>query len=318
MELKILKCHGSSNNFILIDEYQQNLFSDQQRLTLSKFLCNRNSTLGADGILFYQNSQNADAKMRMFNPDGTEAEMCGNGLRCLGRYACEQLKKDTVAIETLKSISQVKKENNIYFGVETYQAELNNISLQASSLPILIDETRFIAQFLPISKQRTFTAVSMPNPHLVAIVDDIYDDELEQVGQLANKSVKLLPNGININFCKILDDDSIYVRTYERGVGLTASCGSGMLASTLVACLLKNIAFNKRIKVFNQGGLVYCQAIESLDKQYKVFLTGNATFAFTQLIEFKFSDFSNLIQYCDEIFVEEIQNYGGFIEFSKP
>jgi len=102
MKLPILKCHGSGNDFILINEYEGILFSEEQ-------------------ILFFQNSEKANGKMRMFNPDGSEASMCGNGLRCLGRFACEQLATDSVLIETLKGLSQVVKDNDIYKGIETYQ-----------------------------------------------------------------------------------------------------------------------------------------------------------------------------------------------------
>jgi len=119
MKLKILKCHGSGNDFILINEYQGLEFSEQERITLSLTLCDRAGILGADGILFFQNSDKADGKMRMFNPDGSEAEMCGNGLRCIGRFACEQLGKDAVLIETLKGTSNVTKNKNIHKGVQT-------------------------------------------------------------------------------------------------------------------------------------------------------------------------------------------------------
>lgn len=317
MKLQILKCHGSGNYFILINEYEGIRFSEPERVNLSKALCERQGILGADGILFFQNSEVADGKMRMFNPDGSEAEMCGNGLRCIGRFAGETLGKDSVLIETLKGISSVVKDSNIHKDVETYQAELNTISLNTKDIPIVFNEQTLIDKPLPaLSANLTFTAVSMPNPHIVAIVDKIYDKELEQIGEKANQLKELFPNGVNVNFCQLLDEAAIFVRTYERGVGLTNSCGSGMSASALVSCQLSHHQFGKSIEVYNRGGLVRCKATSNNHQNYLVFLSGNATFMFSGTIEF--TSIIHVTQFCcEKIFVEEIQNYGRLIEFSR-
>ncbi|HHB92513.1 MAG TPA: diaminopimelate epimerase [Thioploca sp.] len=305
MQFNILKCHGSSNDFFLIDEYEELLFTEQQRIVLAKLFCDRDNNIGADGILFFQASNIANGKMRMFNPDGSEAEICGNGLRCIGRFACELFAKSSVSIETLKGVSQVFKDIDIYPNLPTYQAELNIISL--TSIPKLVDT---------IDNNLSFTAINMPNPHLVAIINDISDSELEKIGKLANQLPDKIPDGTNVNFCKILDSNSIYVRTYERGVGLTNSCGSGMSASSLVTCLLGHNSFNKPINVYNRGGMVICTP-KLIDKdKYSVFLSGNATFIFNNTIEFEFSNLTNIIQYFGEVFTDEIQNYGRFIEYS--
>jgi diaminopimelate epimerase len=310
MKLKILKCHGSSNDFILINEYEKLLFSESERIILSKYLCDRKllglGNLGADGILFFQNSENADGKMRMFNPDGSEAEMCGNGLRCIGRFACETLNKKSVLIETLKGISTVSQDKDIHLGVKTYQAELNTISLDKS----------IINQSLPaLSENLKFTAVTMPNPHIVAIVASISDSELDKIGKKANSDKSLFSNGINVNFLQLLDNGDVFVRTYERGVGLTNSCGSGMSASSLVYCLLGHYAFGQKINVYNRGGLVNCKAIKA--DNYSVYLSGNATFIFSSTLEFEFQDLSKMNHYFGDVFVDEIQNYGRLLESSQ-
>ncbi len=318
MKLKILKCHGSGNDFILINEYQGLEFSEQERLTLSQTLCDRAGILGADGILFFQNSDKADGKMRMFNPDGSEAEMCGNGLRCIGRFACEQLGKDAVLIETLKGTSNVTKNQNIHKGVQTYQAELRTISLNTQDIPIIVNTESLINQPLTaLSAQLKFTAVSMPNPHLVAIVDNISDNELKKIGEKANKLTHLLPKGANINFCQILAKAAIYVRTYERGVGLTNSCGSGMSAASLVSCLLGHHPYGKSIDVYNRGGLVRCKPTVNNHHHHSVFLSGNATFVFSNTLEFELPSASHITHYFGKIFLEEIQDYGRLIEYSE-
>ena len=308
MKLQLLKCHGSSNNFILIDEYEKILFSEEERVTLSKSLC---ETEQVDGILFFQNSKVADGKMRMFNPDGSEAEMCGNGLRCIGRFACETLDKTSVLIETLKSVSTVSKDKNIYKTIETYQAELKNVLLNTKNIPILLKSETLINQPLSaLSSNLDFTAVSMPNPHIVSIVDKVSDSELIEVGEKANALPMLFPNGVNVNFCQILDEGVIFVRTYERGVGLTKSCGSGMSASSMVYCLLGYSAFGKTIDVYNQGGLVRCKPVVTAFHQYSVFLSGNATFVFKSIKDEE-------IKICENIFVNEIQDYGQLLEYSE-
>ncbi len=316
MKLQILKCHGSGNDFILINEYEKLLFSEDERIILSKTFCDRKGILGADGILFFQNSEAADGKMRMFNPDGSEAEMCGNGLRCIGRFACESLDKESVLIETLKGASHVSKHKNIHKCVPAYQAELSTISLNTKTIPILVSSESLINEPLPaLSTDLKFTAVSMQNPHIVSIVQTISDNQVEEIGEKANQLSDLFPEGVNVNFCQIFDEGAIFVRTYERGVGLTNSCGSGMSASSLVACLLGHQEFGKSIDVYNRGGLVRCEAREIHQNQYSVFLSGNATFVFNSTIAFEFPSFSQMTHFCDNIFVDEIQNYGRLIEY---
>ncbi|MDM8557466.1 diaminopimelate epimerase [Candidatus Parabeggiatoa sp. HSG14] len=318
MKLQILKCHGSGNDFILIDEYEEILFSEKERVSLSKAFCNRKGILGADGILFFQNTANADGKMRMFNPDGSEAEMCGNGLRCIGRFACERLEKTSVFIETQKGCSRVTKDKDIHKSVKTYKAELNDISLNTRNIPIIVNSESLINQSVPaLSEHLKFTAVSMPNPHIVSIVDNISSEELNEVGKKSNQLKDLFLDGVNVNFCQIIGEASIFVKTYERGVGLTNSCGSGMSASSLVSCLLGHNVFNKPIDVYNQGGLVRCEPTLNDYHQHSVFLSGNATFVFSKTIEFEFSNLSEITQEFGKIFMDEIQNYGKLMTYSE-
>lgn len=314
MKLQILKCQGSGNDFILIDEYDGILFSEEERVILAKIFCDRESVLGADGILFLLRSDNADGKMRMFNPDGSEAEVCGNGLRCIGRFACEKFGKDSVLIEILKGVSNVVKVENISKGVETYQAELNTISFNTQNIPMSTDSELLLERPLgQLSENLKFTAISMPNPHLVSIVDSISDMELKQIGEKANQLINLFPKGVNVNFCQILYQNAIFVRTYERGVGLTNSCGSGMSASSLVSCLSGYNSFGESIDVYNRGGLVICKPVVNSDHQHKVFLSGNATFVLSTTIEFEFPNVSITTHSCGKVFIDEIQDYGKFI-----
>ena len=127
----MIKCHGSGNDFLLIDQMNgEYSFTEEERATLALTLCDRNSELGADGILFVMNSEQSDARMRVFNADGSEASMCGNGLRCVARYVCEKLNKEEAVIETMKAHLQVKKQEDIFSEIPTYMVEISPISFQ--------------------------------------------------------------------------------------------------------------------------------------------------------------------------------------------
>lgn len=137
VEINILKCHGTGNDFILIDEYNNNYnLDDETRRDIAIQACNRAKFIGGDGILFVQKSDICDAKMRIFNADGSEAEMCGNGLRCVGRYVIEMLNKESVEIETLKSKYWVKLQEDIYEGVKTVKIDIKSVSLDVKTLPL--------------------------------------------------------------------------------------------------------------------------------------------------------------------------------------
>jgi len=240
MQINILKCHGSSNDFILIDEWSNDYkFSEDQRVILSQTLCDRNSSLGADGILFFSKSNKADAAMRIFNSDGSEAEMCGNGLRCIARYALELLKKDSAIVETIKENLEVKKLPDIFLGVKTFQVTIKPVRFELETLPMVFPkETLRNEKIKELSAELLFTALSIPNPHIVSIVDSIDEISIAQMGIKANLDKKIFPRGANLNFVKPLGENTIYVQTYERGVGLTNACGTGMSSATLVSCLL--------------------------------------------------------------------------------
>ncbi len=278
MKLNILKCHGSGNDFILLDETleNQNQLDDAKRVNLTQTLCDRDKGIGADGILFYQSSTIADCKMRMFNPDGGEAEMCGNGLRCIGRYGAERLMKNPVTVETMKAVLSVTQGEPVYPGIKTFEAEIAPVSMQPASLPMLVNSDAFSNQLISsLSTELTFTALSVPNPHIVAVVDKVDESMLEACGKRANH-LPLFPNGVNVSFVRQLGANQIFVMTYERGVGITNACGTAMSASAYVSVLLGLSEADKSIAVYNKGGMVKCD-IKRMPSE-SILLKGNATF----------------------------------------
>ncbi len=237
MERSISKVHGSGNTFYLY-ETEQGMEHDWVRLT--KWLCNTDNEGGADGLLLVLPSITADAKMRVFNADGSEASMCGNGLRCVARHVSEKLNINEAVIETMKANLKVKKEEPIHGTIPTFAVEISPVSFKLNSLPMEYkNQTEISNQLISeFSKDIKFTAVSVPNPHLIGIVDEHYITSKSHqllLAQYLNGENEYCSDGINVSYAFPMKSDTIFVRTFERGVGFTNACGTAMAASTLVA-----------------------------------------------------------------------------------
>jgi len=319
MMINILKCHGSSNDFFLIDEWSNSYkFTEEQRVILAQTLCDRDSLLGGDGILFYQKSDKADAKMRIFNSDGSEAEMCGNGLRCVARYALEALKKDTALIETLKENLEVKKLTEIFQGVKTFQVTIKPVRFELETLPMVYSKkVHRNEKIKELSEKLLFTALSIPNPHIVSLVDNIDEKAIEEMGKIANLDKKIFPRGVNLNIVKQLGENTIYVQTYERGVGLTNACGTGMSSASLVSCLLGINKMGSVINVINRGGMVKCQPKIDSNGKYSVKLIGNATYTYEGQVDFNYDCPLDFVYVNKKDYTEDTNNYNKLAEHTK-
>jgi len=316
MKLGILKCHGSGNDFILIDETVagNEAIQDETRAHLTKTLCDREDGIGSDGILFYQPAESADCRMRIFNSDGSEAEMCGNGLRCIGRYCSERLMKPEVTVETMKAILPVRREKQIFAGIETFEAEIGPVSLLQESLPMSVDSGFFIDEIIEdLSNDLKFTAISVPNPHIVTIVTDIDEVFVAQCGDKANH-LSLFPKGVNVSFFRPLGENRIFVVTYERGVGVTYSCGTAMSASAYVSMLQGISEADQPISVYNKGGMVECDVS---NRKGNILLKGNATFVYEATIDVKDGCGSIEYQYKSKVRLDEISAYGILQDYAK-
>ncbi|EIJ78496.1 diaminopimelate epimerase [Bacillus methanolicus PB1] len=283
MNIVILKVHGSGNDFLLIDEISNDYsFTEEERSKLAVALCDRKTDLGADGILFVQKGDNADARMRIFNADGSEASMCGNGLRCVARYVCELYGKEEALINTMKADLPVKKQKDIFPNVPTYQVEISPVSFQLNDLPLVLDQNTLLNEKIPaLSNELVFSALAVPNPHLVSIVDkdQIHSEVQKHISEYVNGPNELFPDGVNVSFVMPLEKGQIYVRTFERGVGFTNACGTAMSASSLVTCLNGFNSVEEPIEVYNNGGKVRC-VVHQQDGAYTIDLIGNATYVY--------------------------------------
>lgn len=320
MEIEIIKCHGSGNDFLLIDEISNDYsFTEKQRRDLTITLCNRETELGADGILFVMNSDKADGRMRVFNSDGSEASMCGNGLRCVARYVCELKDMSEAVIETMKADLAVRKDEDIFPEIPTYLVEISPVSFNVKDLPLHIDKETLLNEEIPsLSKELSFTAVAVPNPHLITIVENevIRSDIQKEISQFVNEPNELFPDGVNVSFVKALEPGQIYVRTFERGVGFTNACGTAMSASTLVSCLNGLNEIEKPVEVFNNGGKVRCVAHKQNDT-FKIDLIGNATYVYRTKVKVDLDSPENFTCSDKEIFTQETEQYAKLQEEVK-
>ena len=277
MDKTFLKVHGSGNTFYL---YSTNNENEINWFELTKWLCSKENHNGADGLLLVLPSDVADAKMRVINADGSEASMCGNGLRCVARFVCEKLQKEEAVIETMRANLKVKAEQPLFDSIPTYAVEISPVSFDLNSLPMKYKNQNQIRHEViqEFSPTIPFTAVSVPNPHLIGIVDRHHIQDSTHQKQLAkflNGKNEYCLDGVNLSYVYPMKNDTIFVRTFERGVGFTNACGTAMTASALVS-KLNGIVDGDIITVFNPGGFVKCE-IKIIDQKYQLTLIGNAT-----------------------------------------
>ncbi len=281
MRFDLIKCHGSGNDFPLIDA-RASALGDGAWAAVARALADRDGPVGGDGLLLLTGGDEDHAfGMRMFNSDGSESETCLNGLRCVARagFAATGCESATALLKTSDAV--VVRDADIAVGVFTVREIAGPASLDVGAWPMDVAADRIVdTPIAGLPTTRAFTAVAMPNPHLVTFVDTIDEAELVRVGAACEAAPDWLPNRANVSFVEVRGRD-LFVRTFERGVGLTDSCGSAMAASTYAACLTGRIAYDTPTTVFNTGGLVRAEASEAA----MVTLSGNATFEWRGSVE---------------------------------
>ncbi|MDQ0270484.1 diaminopimelate epimerase [Cytobacillus purgationiresistens] len=312
MKLELVKCHGSGNDFFIIDEMSnQYELTDEKRAELARAFCDRSTDLGADGILYVLHSDQVDARMRVFNADGSEASMCGNGLRCVARYVCEKLSIEEATIETMKANLHVQNQPDIFEDIPTYLVEISPVSFELTDLPLHLEQESLVNGKIPtLSEELEFTALSVPNPHLVAIVEkeQIGSNLQKEISEYVNGTNELFPDGVNVSFVKPLKKGHIYVRTFERGVGFTNACGTAMSASSLVTCLNGINDKETPIEVYNNGGKVRCVVHEQEGKQ-SIDLIGNASYLYSCTVDVDVENPHTFTVQDSNEFVDEIMQY---------
>lgn len=270
--------HGSGNVFPIVDARGLRR-SDAEWAGIAHALSDRAGPVGSDGLLLLVDGDADHAfGMRMFNADGSEAETCLNGLRLVARLGFERLGLDAASVRLRTSEATVARADALARGVVTIRETAGPAELDVSAWP-LGDLSgawceRPLALLGAVGAGIAFTAVAMPNPHLVAFVDRIDEDRLVAIGTACEAAPPWLPNRANVSFVESRDADTLFVRTFERGVGLTDSCGSAMAASAVAATLTGRAAPECLLTIRNRGGFVRAE----VSRARVVTLFGNATF----------------------------------------
>lgn len=271
--IKFTKMHGLGNDYVYIDAINQKIENES---SLAKFVSNRHFGIGSDGLILICKSDIADFKMRMFNSDGSEAEMCGNGIRCVGKFVYDKglTDKTTVKIETLAGIKTLvlnTKEGK----VETARVDMGEPILEAEKIPVISKEHPVKNLELEAENEKfKFTCVSMGNPHAITIVENTKEFDVEKYGKILEVD-KAFPKKANIEFAQIIDKENIKMRVWERGAGETLACGTGACA-TAVACNLNGLT-GRKVNIELLGGTLN---IEWNEKDNHVYMTGPAVTVF--------------------------------------
>ena len=271
--IKFTKMQGLGNDYVYIDAIHQNI---EKESSLAQFVSNRNFGIGSDGLILICKSERADFKMKMFNADGSEAEMCGNGIRCVGKFVYDKglTNKTEVTIETLAGVKtlQLYVENG---KVKTVKVDMGEPILTPKEIPVISAEEPVKNLTLQAKdKEFKFTCVSMGNPHAITIVKDTKAFEVDTYGKLLEVD-KVFPNKTNVEFIEIVDKNHIKMRVWERGAGETLACGTGACAS-VVACCLNGLTQNN-VQVELLGGIL---EIEWNKEDNHVYMTGPAVTVF--------------------------------------
>lgn len=285
---QLLKVHGSMNAFFILDQTQLTTpLSDSELVQLATQITNPQTGLlgGADGLLVVNQPtrEGAIAQMRVINADGSEASMCGNGLRTVARYLAERDHRTSFKVDTMNANLQVRQEDNLATGVTAFAVEISPVSFDRHALPFdKLGHNRLIDTYVPeLLPGLKFTSIAVPNPHLISFVGnrELSDEVLGGLGQRLNNPNPYFTDGVNVNFAKILGENQLFVRTFERGVGFTNACGTGMSATSLAFALThpKQAKFDQAITVYNPGGMVKT-IVHHQSGQYWIELVGNATF----------------------------------------
>lgn len=280
MELRIIKCHGSGNDFPLIDA-RDGLVPDEAWPAIARALSDRAGPVGSDGLLLLKTGRgDAAFGFAMYNADGSEAETCLNGLRCVARLGFDRFGSTEATVSLATSTARVEQVASLAPGVFTVLETAGPASSDLADWPMTIGRARNVEQpIAELESARAFTAVAIPNPHLVAFVDTIDEDELVTLGLRCEAAPPWLPRRANVSFVTVADG-ALFVRTHERGVGLTNACGSAMAASAHAAALTGRIGWDTDTVVRNPGGLVRATA----HRDGRVSLAGNATFEWEGIV----------------------------------
>lgn len=271
--MKFTKMHGLGNDFIFIENLGD---KEMDYSALAITLCHRQLSIGADGIIAVLPSKVADLRMRIINADGSEANMCGNAIRCFGKYAWERgmVKSKSFRIETFAGIiiPEVIEENG---KVASVKVNMGAPDIRREAIPMLGDETAAINVMLPLGDNEiNITSILMGVPHTIIFVDNLNAIDVKGIGPTIEKH-PLFPKGTNVNFVEVIDRNRVKLRTWERGAGATLACGTGSCATAVAAFLNEHTDRTVAVE------LQYGELLIEWAKDGTVYMTGPAEESFS-------------------------------------
>jgi len=275
---EILNAHGSRNDIFVVPMTPRDFASDDDLSAFVQRLCDRAGPFGGDGVYFYDAAPPVPEAW-FFNPDGSSAEFCGNGMRCLGRVVLDQRGTDAAVIRSGSTEYTVRRGAGTEEGVRQVSLEHPAVDFSPAT-PVVAGRNPLTQARLPeVDQALAFTAVTIPNPHLVAEVDKYVEADLVAMGERVAARRDVFPAGANLSVLLPLGQDEVFVRTFERGAGLTASCGSGMAASRAVWSRIGETLPEREVLVRNAGGTATV-SLNVQDNQWHPVVQGNATLVY--------------------------------------
>jgi len=272
--MRFTKMHGSRNDYVVIDGFAESLPGDLNGL--ARALCDRHTGIGADGLILVVPSETADVGMRVFNADGSEAEMCGNGMRCLARFVCDHaiVTHSILRVETGRGIASARV-HRIEDRVSSVEVDMGTPILAARQIPTTLAGDPPLDVDLDAAGRRvTATCLSMGNPHCILFLNRVDDDTVRRMGP-AIETHEAFPHRTNVEFATVISEDHLALRVWERGVGETLACGTGACAAVVAGNLTHRTG--RAVRVTLPGG--------ALDVDWRpdnhVFLSGPAVEVFS-------------------------------------
>lgn len=273
--MDFVKMHGLGNDFVFIEDKTG---QDKDYTALARAMCNRHTGIGADGLIVIVDSRVADVRMRIINSDGSEAEMCGNGIRCFAKYVYDSgiIEKKRFTVETPAGIMEPEITVGADNKAELITINMGRPSFNRSEIPMEGVDGRVLNEDLCVDGENwKITSLLMGVPHTVTYVDDVDTVDIEKIGPLFEKH-EVFPKHTNINFAQQMDDRTVKVRTWERGAGATLACGTGS-CSVAVASFL-NGRTGREVDIQLPLGTLH---IEYREEDGNVYMTGPAAVSFT-------------------------------------
>ena len=274
--MKFTKMHGCGNDYVYVNGFEEHI-PDEKKSELAIKVSNRNFGIGSDGLIFINPGKTAEFEMEMYNADGSRSEMCGNGIRCVGKYIYDHKLSDKTEI-TVESAGAVKYLT-LFPGndgkIEKVRVNMGSPILESKLVPVVSDNEKVIDEKIDVKgKEYRMTCVSMGNPHAVVFMDDVKDLDIEKLGPYFENHERF-PKRTNTEFVQVIDRSHVFMRVWERGTGETLACGTGCCA-TAIACVLNGLT-DESVDVNVLGGHIQIE----WDRQNDIiYMTGPAKVSF--------------------------------------